>query len=120
MSSEAVTREDLKNVLNTIFPPKTEEDFIIKRLDISSRTYTANAAYWTYTPLGEFLPKITGYTPVGYLGGACNSGGLVFALQVRPNDYHLYGMIRNVTSSAITIDVVVYILYARDGIWRQE
>ena len=98
---------------------RADNCIFIQRVTIPSRTYSANSSFWWYT-LGEVLPEIDGYTPVGCVGTACNSGGLFFTTVIYPSEYLLYGQARNITASDIAIEVNVYVMYVKDGMWEYK
>lgn len=98
---------------------RADNCILIQRVTIPSRTYAANSSFWWYT-LGEVLPTIDGYTPVGCVGTACNSVGLFFTTVIYPSEYLLYGQARNITASDIAIAVNVFVMYVKDGMWEYK
>lgn len=95
---------------------KFEKPFVVNMVNISSRSYAANAAYWFYNNNVK-IPQITGYTPVGAFCCTSNSGGLIVCPLVRSADSNnLYGFVRNITSSAITQEINIPIMYVKDAL----
>ena len=97
---------------------RCEVDSIIKVQStiITSRTYTANAAYWIYSD--DVHPDtLTGYTPIGVLQAYPNNTSLLICqITLLRESYgdRFVGFIRNINSSDITDTITVPVLYIKD------
>ena len=97
---------------------RSEVDSIIKVQStiITSRTYTANAAYWIYSD--DVHPDtLTGYTPIGVLQAYPNNTSLLICqITLLRESYgdRFVGFIRNINSSDITDTITVPVLYIKD------
>lgn len=93
---------------------------LVRFFTVPSYTYAADAAHWVY---GDNLqaPTVAGYTPVGVLQATPESGGAGLVIQIVIN-YESFGsrfagLVRNVTSSAITQSFKIPVLYIRDDLY---
>lgn len=85
---------------------------VVETFTIPSQSYAANTVKWHYND--NRVPSKTGYTAIGIVGSAQNSGSLVSNLQML--DGRIAGYTWNRTSTAVTIAVSADILFIRNDL----
>ena len=117
MSSEVITKNDLKAILDEVLPPQ-QQQYVVDYVESSNISLNAGAyteATITFNKVGYYPLCITGHS-LQYVSGSQGRVNIyvMYPSAVTSGSMDIYYSLQNTYTSAVTLKLRVFVLWAKE------